>query len=106
MDIMKDKLVEYQQAHKTIVQALKYLNVMNFNEPYRSYFQAFGKELATHGIILNAVLGVEQPPPMMFMNYGGQTNTRADEEIGVRTPIPQYLEQFNNGSDYTEDRDE
>ncbi len=106
MDRMHDKLVEYQQAHKEMVRALQFLNVMTFNEPYRAYFMAFGKELALQAVILNAVLGAEQLPPVMFMNYGGQANGRTHEEIGVRTPIPQYLEQFSNSSDITEGGDE
>lgn len=107
MDRMNDKLVEYRGAYKEFYRTLVSLNPMTFNEPYRSLLQAFGKELAQHELIINAIMGISQPPPLMFISYEGQaSNGRTEDDLGVRVPIPAYLAQYNVSSEYTEDQDE
>lgn len=107
MDRMHDKLVQYRKAYQELTLCLQRLNVMGMNQPYRSYFQAFERDLGQQELILNAVMGLAQPPAMIFMSYERPSNGfRNDEELGVKVPIPAYLEQFNVSNDYQEDRDE
>lgn len=107
MDRMHDKLAQYRKAYQELTLCLQRLNVMGMNQPYRSYFQTFEKDLAHQELILNAVMGLAQPPALIFMSYERPSNGfRDDEGLGAKVPIPPYLEHFNVSRDYQEDRDE
>ena len=107
VDRINDRLVQYKKSYKDFVSALRGINVMQLNEPYRSHFQTLIKDLAVHEIVIDAMLGVEQPQPYMFMTLQPQSvNERANEDLGVRVPVPASLTPFNVSGDYEEDRDE
>ncbi len=108
MDKVNDKLVEYEKSYRDHCRALQQLNVMGLSEPYRAHFQQLMKDLAVHGIIVDAAMQRPGPPPFYFSNvYERQSldMNRSFEELGAKVPIPAFLEQFSSDTDYNEDGD-
>ena len=112
MDKMKDNLLEYKRTYDAFVLSLQDLNAVHLNEPYRSIVADLGKELAQHKLIINAMLGLEQPEVFYMATFSRQMQNVSgsayfkEKSLGAPIPVSPAMQHLIVNDDYIGEEDD